>query len=131
VNATSSIGPVAEWAQTLTNHRQWVKSCIADEATAASFDSDTAVKLHTVISVAAALSPDNITGWQALGVVFGDVLSEVVGLPWGEIADEYGTDPCLVISAANDAVVFPMTMLSKRVERGEAIGRETITQLLQ
>jgi hypothetical protein len=126
-----NIGPVHGWAETLEGHRNWVKGWIADEATAAQFDSDAGAKLKTVIAVAQALELDNTPAWQALGVVFGDALSLVTGFPWGEITDEYGTDPCLVANAASETVVFPMTMLSKRAEQGQRPDREMILHLFQ
>ena len=129
--SATSIGPVTEWAETLEGRRDWVKGWIADEATAAQFDTDVGVKLSIVIAVAGELELDNTPAWQALGIVFGDALGLATGLPWGEITDEYGTDPCLVVNAANNAVVFPMTMLSKRAEQGQRSDREAILDLFQ
>ncbi|MDR0366476.1 MAG: DUF3806 domain-containing protein [Bifidobacteriaceae bacterium] len=127
----ASIGPVSEWTETLESRRNWVKGWIPDEATAAQFDTDPRVKMNILIAVAEELELDNTPAWQALGIVFGDALSLVTGLPWGEITDEYGTDPCLVANAAKNAVVFPMTMLSKRAEQGQRPDRETILNLFQ
>lgn len=61
--------------------------------------------------------------------MFGDALGMAVGLPWGEITDEYGTNPCLVADARTDSVVFPLTMLSKRAERGERLDPVSIRNL--
>lgn len=113
------IGPVSEWADTLANHRQWVRGLIANPDTATAFDTDVDTKLAVVVAVAQQLDLENTMGWQALGVVFGDAIAVATGLPWGEITDEYGTDPCLVADARSYSVVFPLTMLSKRAEQGE------------
>jgi hypothetical protein len=127
----SSIGPVSEWASTLANHRNWVKGWIANEQTAAQFDTDWSTKLQVVAAVAGQLELDATSAWQALGVVFGDALSLATGLPWGEVTDQYGTDPCIVVNAAKDALAFPLTMLSKRAEKGERLDQEMIFRLFQ
>jgi hypothetical protein len=57
---------------------------------------------------------------QSLGVVFGDVLVSELPLRWVMITDEYGTDPTLRFK--NTSInINALTMLSKRVERGEPV----------
>lgn len=61
----------------------------------------------------------NTWGLQALGVVFGDVLvATIPGLAWSQVSDEYGTDPTLRYRATN-VQINALTLLSKRIERGE------------
>jgi hypothetical protein len=57
---------------------------------------------------------------QCLGIVFGDALVGAGGVEWVMVDDEYGRDPALRL-VGSDTLLFPMTMLSKRVERGEAV----------
>lgn len=60
-------------------------------------------------------------GLQALGVVFGDALQAAnAPLAWCEVTDEFGTDPTLRVGLTSYQV-NAMTMISKRVERGEAV----------
>ncbi len=60
-------------------------------------------------------------GLQALGVVFGDALQAAdTPLAWCEVTDEFGTDPTLRIGSTFYQV-NALTMISKRVERGEAV----------
>lgn len=57
---------------------------------------------------------------QCLGITFGDALAQHIGLTWVAVEDEYGRDPALQL-AGTSVLVFPMTSISKRVERGEAV----------
>ena len=57
---------------------------------------------------------------RSLGVVFGDVLAGELSLRWVMITDEYGTDPTLRFK--NTTInINAVTMISKRVERGESV----------
>jgi len=58
---------------------------------------------------------------QCLGVVFGDVLTSEFPLRWEMIEDEFGTDPTLRFKEKTSVNVNALTMISKRVERGEHV----------
>jgi len=64
---------------------------------------------------------------QSLGVAFGDVLASELPLSWAMVTDEYGTDPTLRYKD-RPVNINPLTMISKRVERGEIVN---LVQLLQ
>jgi hypothetical protein len=66
------------------------------------------------------VEPAETVKLQALGVAFGDALAQTLGLKWVAIDDEYGCDPALVLEGTS-VKVFPLTMISKRVEDGEAV----------
>jgi hypothetical protein len=57
---------------------------------------------------------------QSLGIAFGDVLASELPLHWMMITDEYGTDPTLRFKSTT-LQINALTMISKRVERGEAV----------
>ena len=57
---------------------------------------------------------------QCLGITFGDALAQHMGLTWVTVEDEYGRNPALQL-AGSSVLVFPMTSISKRVERGEIV----------
>ena len=57
---------------------------------------------------------------QCLGIAFGDALAQKLGLQWVAVEDEYGRDPALS-RVGTSLLVFPMTSISKRIERGEEI----------
>jgi len=57
---------------------------------------------------------------QSLGVVLGDVLASQFPLRWVMLTDEFGTDPTLRFKKTT-VNVNALTMISKRVERGEHV----------
>ena len=62
----------------------------------------------------------DVETWQALGVVFGDVLVGAHGLKWVMYEDELGASKALQWrDTAN--FVFPVTVFSKRVQFNESI----------
>lgn len=54
---------------------------------------------------------------QALGVALGDVMASRLGLDWIAYQDEYGRNRALRLDDT-DVVIFPVTMISKRIEAG-------------
>lgn len=54
---------------------------------------------------------------QALGVAFGDVLVAEYPVTWVHVSDDYGETRALRIGDTDD-VVFPVTMISRRIEGG-------------
>jgi hypothetical protein len=61
-------------------------------------------------------APDETRELQALGVALGDVMAAQLGLSWVVFEDELGRSRALRLGGT-DVVVFPVTMISKRVER--------------
>jgi hypothetical protein len=57
---------------------------------------------------------------QSMGIVFGDVLANELGLHWTMVVDEYGIDPVLRHKETT-LRSNPIHMISKRVERGEEV----------
>ncbi len=57
---------------------------------------------------------------QCLGVAFGDAVVAALPLRWTMVTDEYGTDPTLRYRETSFHV-NALTMISKRVERGEEV----------
>lgn len=65
--------------------------------------------------------PEDTVALQALGLALGEVLaSEFDGFAWWTVEDNYGRDPCLRYLETS-LVLFPRTMISKRVEDGEEV----------
>jgi hypothetical protein len=57
---------------------------------------------------------------QSMGIVLGDALVQHCGVEWRAAEDEHGRDPCVQVPGTT-IVLFPLTMISKRVERGEQV----------
>ena len=66
------------------------------------------------------IAPDQTLKLQCLGVTFGDALAQKLGLRWVAVEDKYGRDPALTLEGTS-ILVFPLTSISKRVERGEEV----------
>jgi len=57
---------------------------------------------------------------QCMGIVLGDVFVQELGLEWRTVEDEFGRDPCVQLRGTT-IILFPLTMISKRIERGETV----------
>jgi hypothetical protein len=57
---------------------------------------------------------------QCLGVTLGDALVQELEFKWIEIEDEYGNDPAIKYKDTS-LILFPLTMISKRIENDEYV----------
>ena len=64
---------------------------------------------------------------QSLGVAFGDVLANDLGMHWVIVTDEYGIDPTLRYRDTS-IQVNPLAMISRRVEDDVPVNFEAIRQ---
>ncbi len=79
-------------------------------------------KLGTLRAILAARihGPQATYELQSLGIVFGDVVVQEMGFRWIVVEDAYGRDPAIQFRDTS-IIAFPLTMLSKRIERGEEV----------
>jgi hypothetical protein len=75
------------------------------------------LRLIQTIVERADLERDQTWELQALGVALGDVMASQLGLEWIAFQDEYGRSRALRLGDT-DVVIFPITMISKRIEAG-------------
>ena len=61
------------------------------------------------------IKPSEVREWQAVGVVFGDILANEFGLHWISYEDDLGLSKALRWEKT-DNYVFPVTMFSRRVQ---------------
>ena len=67
------------------------------------------------------VEPEATYSLQSLGIAFGRSFVDNTGhYAWCMVEDEYGRDPCVRYKDTT-LLVFPQTMISKRVEDGEAV----------
>lgn len=106
----------------LSDQRSRTERLIADNPDTQSKYRTPAGKLGTIRAVLekGVFRPDQTFELQGLGIILGDALSEQLGLVWKMVDDEHGANPCLVAEGTS-IVVFPQTMISKRIERGETV----------
>lgn len=66
------------------------------------------------------VEPNETVKLQCLGVTLGDALAQELGMRWVAVEDEFGRDPALELPGTS-VVIFPLTMISKRIERGDEV----------
>ncbi len=100
--------------------RQWVKDHYEPDA---QHKYDTVegklVLLDTIIQNKW-IEPEETVKLQNLGITFGDALAQQLNLKWMAVEDDCGRDPCLILKGTS-IVLFPLTMISKRIEQGEDV----------
>lgn len=69
---------------------------------------------------AALFTPEQTYALQSLGIVLGDVFVQDMGFHWIIVADDHGRDPAIRFQDTS-VILFPLTMISKRVEQGEQV----------
>jgi hypothetical protein len=57
---------------------------------------------------------------QCLGIVLGDAFVQDLKMEWVMVENESGRDPAVRLPKTT-IIMFPLTMISKRVERGERV----------
>ncbi len=74
----------------------------------------------------AGIGTDQTYDLQSLGLIFGQVfLQRHQGFDWWMVEDEYGRDPALRYKETS-LLLFPLTMISKRLEDGEEFDLEEL-----
>lgn len=100
--------------------RTWVREHY-DEAARHEYDTlEGKLRLLDTILRNKWVAPDETVKLQCLGVTFGDALAQKLGLVWVAVEDDYGRDPALTLEGTS-VRVFPLTSISKRIERGEEV----------
>jgi uncharacterized protein DUF3806 len=104
----------------LAAQRQRAEALLDDSSRAAYQSIPGKLGLITAILEAKAFQPDQTFELQGLGLILGDALAARLGMEWKMMEDKYGVSPCLVLGGTS-IVLFPQTMISKRIERGETV----------
>jgi len=83
---------------------------------------NTAGKLGTIRAILSngIFKSDQTYELQCLGVVLGDAFVQELSMEWVMAEDRFGRDPAVRLPGTN-IILFPLTMISKRVERGETV----------
>ena len=111
--------PDEEWVTYIS--KMWLLgSQIAKDVTGQEMDGsmEDLVRLQTVVD-SGNVPIENTQELQSLGVVFGKVfVNETPDYDWWVVEDEYGKDACVRYKETS-LLIFPLTMLSKRIEDGD------------
>ena len=107
--------------QRLREQRAVVEKCLADETSRQKYET-AAGKLGTIRAIlnADVFKPNQTYALQCLGIVLGDAFVQELKMEWVMVEDQYGRDPAVRVPETT-IILFPLTMISKRVERGEKV----------
>src|SRR4029077_4511416 len=100
--------------------RTWVRDHFSPEARHQYEPIEGKLRVLDTIIRSGWIEPTETWKLQSLGITFGDAVAQKMGLSWVAVEDEYGRDPALH-DHGTTIVVFPLTKISKRIERGETI----------
>src|SRR5580698_6790546 len=112
--------PSAEDLQRVEAQRTWVRDHYEPGARHRYESVDGKLELLDVILRSSWIESAETVKLQSLGIAFGDALAQELGLSWVTVEDELGRDPALILEGTS-IKVFPLTTISKRIERGEAV----------
>jgi len=118
--------PNAEDIARVEKMRNWVRDHFTPEVREKYETVEDKIRLLQTILDENWIAPDETWKLQSLGITLGDILVQTMGLTWVAVEDEYGRDPALR-DGDTSIILFPMTMISKRIERGETV---SVVQLL-
>lgn len=113
----------------IDNMRQWVKGHYSENADERYSTVEGKLELLDVILKAGWIKPGETGSLQCLGITLGDALAQKLGLHWVQVEDSYGIDPALRYKETS-VLLFPLTMISKRVEQGEEFNVHHLFELL-
>jgi hypothetical protein len=117
-----TISPLeAEDEQRLQEQRAVVHRYVADESRGSLEQVAGKLGLIRALLDAAVFSPEQTWELQCLGIVLGDALVQhIARARWVMVEDEYGRDPAVRVEGTT-VLLFPLTMVSKRIEAGEPV----------
>jgi hypothetical protein len=104
----------------LQRHREWLLGHYEVDPKGSYSGWNAKLVLVDTILTSGWVRSDETWKLHSLGVALGDALMERMGLQWVIIEDEYGRDVALQ-DGDTSLRLFPLTMISKRVEKGESV----------
>ena len=104
----------------LDEARTWVKEHFTDSADEKYSSIDGKLRVLDTILRSKWVEPAETVKLQSLGVAFGDAIAQALMLEWVVVNDEYGRSPALNWPGTS-LCIYPLTMISKRVEDGEEV----------
>jgi Domain of unknown function (DUF3806) len=107
--------------QRLQDQRAVVENFLADDDSRQKYKT-AAGKLGTIRAILQgnAFKPNQTYELQCLGIVLGDAFVQELKMEWVMVEDDHGRDPAVRLPGTS-IILFPLTMISKRVERGEKV----------
>jgi hypothetical protein len=117
VNGHTGLQP--EDIDNLASAREWIKGHFTEHRDEKYSSVEGKLRIVSAILDNAWIDPQETAKLQCLGVAFGDAVAQQLMMDWVIVEDEYGRDPALNWPGTT-IYIYPITMISKRVEDGEA-----------
>lgn len=112
--------PSIEMLKYIEAKRDWVRNHYTPETIGEYETVEGKLTLLDVILKSGWIDKSETVNLQSLGITFGDIIVQDMKFVWVEVEDEYGTDPAVMLPDTT-LIIYPMTMISKRFERGETV----------
>jgi hypothetical protein len=100
--------------------RNWVKGHFTEDEDEKYSTIEGKLRVVATILEQQWVEPSETWKLQSLGIAFGDALAQQLMLEWVTIEDEFGRAPA-VNYPGTSVLAYPLTMISKRVERGDRV----------
>jgi hypothetical protein len=116
-----TVKPVGEeMANYIEAKRDWVRNHFTPEAINQYDSVSGKLTLLDTIIKSKWIEPNETFKLQSLGITLGDIIVQDLNFVWVEVDDEYGNTPAVQMPDTS-LIVFPLTMISKRIETGEDV----------
>ena len=100
--------------------RDWVRNHYEPDSTYKYNSIEGKLRLLDIILKSNWIEKDETNKLQCLGITFGDILVQDLNFRWIEVDDENGLNPAIKLGETS-LIMFPLTMISKRIERDETV----------
>jgi hypothetical protein len=121
--------PTSADLKRLESMRDWVRNHYSPEARHTYESIDGKLNLLQTILDNEWVCANETLKLQCLGISLGDALVQELAMEWRAVEDEYGRDPALQM-AGTTILLFPQTMISKRIEAGQSVDIREMFQSL-
>src|SRR5688572_4779908 len=112
--------PNAEDTARIEAQRKWVREHYEPEAQHKYESLDGKLRLLDAIISNNWIEPNETVKLQCLGITLGDAFIQELGMRWVAVEENGARGPAIELPGTT-VVLFPLTMISKRVERGEKV----------
>ena len=121
--------PTDEEFARIEAQRKWVREHYEPEAQHKYQTLEGKLRLLRVILEAGWIEKSETVKLQCLGITFGDALAQELKMEWVTVEDEHGRNPALRLPGTT-VIFFPLTMISKRIERGDVVDVDDLFRCL-
>jgi len=106
----------------LQEQRAVIEQFVPNEKSLHSYRTTVAGKLGIIRAIIqqGILKPNQTYELRSLGIVLGDAFAQELKMEWVMVEDGFGRDPAIRLPGTS-IILYPLTMISKRIERGESV----------